>query len=319
MTAHDPADLEEQVEATLGRKAPYSRIPDWVTLHPDVEPQAIALYCVLAAHVNISRSDSLVWPTRLAMAEMLGYTRPQSVDKYIKQLEAIGAIDTEDFSRPNGAKGKRYTVHETPPDDFDGVHTLSAWYKRRREGLAAAGPAPKPGRPRKKTPAKADQVAEAPKPAAKKAAAPKPAAKEKTPEELALDEQARNGADRWWEQAGELVTKKKMGPLMGTPKQKSGYYLNVRTRIREALAAGYDSRVIWQALHDIGEWSPAKRELDRALRRLSGVRPSRANSHGRAPIFTNDQWQQNQPEQDATPAVPAAPDLAVFGVQSDGV
>ncbi|MEU0857433.1 hypothetical protein ABZ352_18615 [Streptomyces griseofuscus] len=318
MTAHDPADLEEQVEATLGRKAPYSRIPDWVTLHPDVEPQAVAVYCVLAAHVNISRSDSLVWPSRLAMAEMLGYSRPQSVDKYIKQLEAIGAIDTEDFTRPNGAKGKRYTVHETPPDDFDGVHTLAAWYKRRRDALAAAGGAAKPGRPRKAQPAAPapSEPRRAKKAApAKKAAARKKAAAEKSPEELLLDQRARKGADLWWETAKELVEKKRMGPLMGSPRARSGYYLNLVTRIKEALDAGYDSKVILQALESVGEWSPSKRELDRQLRRLTGVVPPRSGRGGRTPMFTNDQWDGKTP--DGAPAASTAPDLDVFGVESD--
>ncbi|MEU1221263.1 hypothetical protein [Streptomyces microflavus] len=317
MTRHDPDDLEEQAEATAGRRAPYSATPDWVVIHPDVEAQGKALYCVLNAHVNISKGDGLCWPSRLTMAEMLGYSRPQSMDKYLKQLEAIGAIDIEDWPRPNGAKGKRYTVHQTPPDDFDGITTVSQWHKRRRAALDAAG-APKPGRPRKETPATEKPPAR--KTAAKKTTAKKTTAKaqpEKSPEEQALDQRARKGADVWWERAKELVAAKSMGPLMGTPKARSGYYLNVVTRIREALAAEYDSKVILQALENIGEWSPAKRELDRELRRLSGIRAPRTGRGGRAPIFTNDQWTKGESPDSSTPPTPAAPDLDVFGVESD--
>lgn len=315
---HDPADLEEQVKVTRGRKAPFARVADWVTVHPDVEAQGKALYLVLAAHVNMERGDGLVWPSRLAMAEMLGWSRPQTVDKYIKQLEAIGAIDTDDFIRPNGAKGKLYTVHETPPDNYDGITSVSEWHNRRRKALAAAD-MPKPGRPRKETP-----TAEA-EPAKKTAAPPKKAAAKKTtatakpeksPEEQALDQRARKGADLWWERAKKLVTEKSMGPLMGTRRQKSGYYLNVVTRIREALAADYESKLILQALENVGEWSPAKRELDRELRRLSGVRAPRSGRSGRTPIFTNDQFKKDETTP-GSPPPPAAPDLDVFGVESD--
>jgi hypothetical protein len=325
VTSHDPADLEEQLEIVAGRKAPYTTVPDWVTLHPDLDPQAKALYNTIAAHVNVGRGDDEAWPTRLMLAEMLGFSREQSVDRYIRQLEEAGAIDTDrDYRRPNGAKGILYIVHQTPPDGYEGPQTLTAWYKRRRAALAAA-PSPKPGRPRK---AAAAAAAPAAKPVAKPAAPPKKTAakktaaakkppKEKTPEQIALDKQAQDGAEKWWERAKELVGERKMGPLMGNERQKSGYFLNVRTRIREALEAGYDSRLIWDALHEIREWSPAKREFDRALRRLSGIPTGNRGRPG--PLFRNDQWQQpSQPEQTGTvPQQSPAPPLEVFGIETD--
>ncbi|MGW7090124.1 hypothetical protein ACWGH2_42445 [Streptomyces sp. NPDC054871] len=326
MSAHVAEDLDEQYEIVAGRKAPFTMVPDWITLHDELDPQAKALYGVMAMHVNVSRKDGVAWPTRLAMAEMLGWTREQSPDKYIQQLEAAGAIDTEEFTRSNGARGKRYYVHQTPPSGYTGATTVAEWYQRRREALDATGPAPKPGRPRKnaaqlkaakatpaKKPAAAKSVDEKP---VKKTAAKKAAAKEKTPEELALVEKAQAGADKWWEEAKKLAAAKEMKPLMGTRRQRSGYYLNLRTKIRDALDAGYDSRIIWQALQQLREWSPAKREWESKLAELNGVRVPRRGGT-RTPIFTNAQWSKDEPQPGATPSAPAAPDLGVFGIQSD--
>ncbi|MER7937818.1 MULTISPECIES: hypothetical protein [unclassified Streptomyces] len=342
MTGHLPEDLDEQLEIVRGRKAPYTTVPDWVSIHADLDPQAKALYNVLAAHVNTSRDDTLVWPTRLSLAEMLGFSREQSVDKYIKQLVAVGAIDTEEIRRPNGSKGVLYTVHQTPPGDYDGPQTLSAWYARRRAALAAEGPKRKPGRPRKTaapaaTPAAggtsaapAEEVPDetAAKPSAKKPPAKKTAAKKTPPEEksraeVALDEVAKKAADGWWEELTGRVEKGLTGPLMGTPRAKSGYYLNLRTRIREAFAAGYTKHEVWKALCDLGEWSPAKREFDHALRRARGIPPPARGRH--RPIYQAQQWKTEQgqeeptaPEQEAGSAAGAAapPDLDAFGVEA---
>lgn len=322
MTGNELAELDEQFEVVVGRKAPLTMVPDWITLHEELEPQAKAVYNVLAMHVNVSRGDSECWPSRKTIAKILGYNREQSVDKYLDQLEAADAIERDnEYRRPNGAKGVLYIVHQTPPAGYKGPTSVGEYYKRRREALAAAGPARKPGRPRKTLAAAAEEKTAKPamtattkKTTTRKTAAKKTAeAKSKSPEEIALDERAQKGADLWWEEAKKLVEAKRMGPLMGSAKQKSGYYLNLRTRIREALDAGYDHRLVWRALHEIGEWSPSKRELDRTLRRLNGVRQQRG-ANGRGPLFTNDQWEQNQTDQ---PTPPAAPDLSVFGVQAD--
>ncbi|MFD3815240.1 hypothetical protein ACFWRZ_09245 [Streptomyces rubiginosohelvolus] len=320
MTAHAPEDLEEQYEVVAGRKAPYTTIPDWITVHDDLDPQAKAVYGVLAMHVNVQRGDDAAWPTRLVIAEMLNWNREQSPDKYIKQLVAEGAIDTEDFTRPNGAKGKRYYVHQTPPPGFTGATTVAEWYKRRREALAASNsPAPKVGRPRKAAPAQ--ETRSTPASAGKKATATKKAArtpKEQTPEELELAAKAQMGADWWWKEAKKLADAKKMKPLMGSKRQQSGYYLNLRTKIRDALDADYEPKIIWAALAELKEWSPAKREWESTLARLVGV-PAPRRSGGRAPIFTNEQWTQGGDTPGAPSTGSTTPDLSDYGFEDDDV
>ncbi|MEU7228951.1 hypothetical protein [Streptomyces chrestomyceticus] len=412
MTRHEMDELDEQIDIVIGRAAPFSMVPDWVTLYPGskshpkyrgkiLAPQAKAAYNSLLMHVNVTRGDSACWPSRLTIADILGFSREQSVDQYLDQLDDADAIDREPFTRPNGAKGIRYIVHQMPPAGFEGDTSVGQYYKRRRAEEArklSRGP----GRPRK---VKAEQAAapvtdsEQPAPAAppQETAAETAARavaeewwtqiqyladqgqvaplsteqhkerartnlvtrihdamaaghdvdliklvlqelgewgpakskfermlkrlKDKTPEDLALDKQAQKGATKWWEKAEKLVAAKRMGPLMAdTERQRTGYFLNLRTRIRTALAAGYDSRLIWQALENIGEWTPTKWALDKELRRLTGVPAPRSGHSGRAPIFTNDQWKQGDSggAYSAAPA-PAAPDLDVFGVESDDV
>ncbi|MFJ5142937.1 hypothetical protein [Streptomyces sp. NPDC088707] len=402
MTSQEVGELDEQFEVVVGRKAPFSMVPDWVTLFPGskshpkyrgkiLSPTAKAVYAVLAMHVNVARGDSTCWPSRKSIAGILGFSREQSVDPYLKELDAADAIDREPMTRPNGCKGVRYVVHQMPPAGYDGEETVGQHYKNRRDEEVlkmSAGP----GRPRKEPDAQpvsepADDSVETEADAGVRAVAERwwaeaqelvtqgqlaPLATDrqterakanltqrirdafaaghdtlliemvlrelgqwgpaksrfestlkrmqgKTPEELALDKQAQLGAKKWWEEAEKLVAAKKMGPLMSeTERQRTGYFHNLRTKIRAALAAGYDSRQIWKALGEIGEWSPAKREFDRALRRVSGVRTPGPRD-GRAPLFTNDQWKRDpQDQSDGTPASPSAgPDLSAFGIQID--
>ncbi|WP_442538480.1 hypothetical protein, partial [Streptomyces pseudogriseolus] len=166
-------------------------------------------------------------------------------------------------------------------------------------------PAPAPA----KVPAQKTAAKKAP---AKKAAAKPP--KEKTPEELELDELAQTAADAWWEEAKKMVANNDMGPLLGTPKTKSGKFLNLRTRIRAAFAAGYDKREIWRALHDLRQWSPPEWQFDKALQKVRGVRAPRTN--GPTPLFRNGQWQQDTPQAEGAQHAPAVPDVSEFGLQA---
>jgi hypothetical protein len=319
VSAHDPDDLAEQFEAVVGRKAPWTIVPDWITLHDDLEPQAKAVYGVLAMHVNVQAKDDAAWPSRKMIAEMLGWSREQSPDKYIKQLEAAGAIDTEPMTRPNGAKGKRYIVHQTPPPGYTGPTTVAEWYRRRREALATSGPAPTPGRPRRA--AAAVKTSEQPKVAkkaaqARKTATPKP--RKKTPEEELLDQRADKGAHLWWDEiAPALVDAKKMPRLTGTPKQRSSKFLGLRGMIRGALEAEYEPEQILAALRELRVWLPSAPAFDAALGRQDGVQAQPSPGRGGQPIFKNDQWQQH--ERTGDDDAPPAPSLDVFGVRTDAV
>lgn len=125
-----------------GRRAPFSQVGDWVVVSPWVEPTGKAAYWALEAMTwrenepgsgNARDAD----PSREALAEVLGFSRAQSVDRYLEQLVSINAIDR--IARPGYTT--RYVVHQTPPDDYDGVRSMAEWHRqraRRKEAEAAA-------------------------------------------------------------------------------------------------------------------------------------------------------------------------------------
>ncbi|MFJ4342682.1 hypothetical protein [Streptomyces sp. NPDC088915] len=357
MTEQVLADIDEQLKIVSGRRAPFTMVPEWVTVHEELQPQAKALYGALAMHVNISRNDGKVWPTRLALSNMLGWSREQSVDPYIKQLVKAGAITVEDYRRSDGSMGKIYYVHETEPTWHTGPRTVAEFYVLHREKVKAmkaakkatkkaesadgpSTPAPTADRrgstppaakkatssrtkkavdPAETAPAVPDTSAAPEQEPAPAAAAPKAKAtkarKEKTPEEIALDKLADEGAHRWWDvEAPKLVAEKKMTSFMGN---SSSAFLAVRTLIRQALAAkpnSYAPHVIMAALIDGAQWSPHRTAFDKALRRVSGVQA--ATGTGRPRLYRDSQWGQDKPTApsavSAEPYVPPADEFAVL-------
>lgn len=110
--------------------------PHWVVFSGASAP-AQALYTALQAHVNGEREDGLAWPGMDVLAQILGYRHRQSIAKFVKELVTLGAIDV---TVQKWAKGRRniYTVHETPPDGYQGPRDQADFYRRRK---AAAPPA----------------------------------------------------------------------------------------------------------------------------------------------------------------------------------
>lgn len=330
------ADIDEQMKIVSGRRAPFTMVPEWVTVHRDLQPQAKALYDALAAHVNIGRNDSKAWPTRLALADMLGWSREQSVDPYIKQLVKAGAITVEEYRRSDGSIGKIYYVHQTEPEWHEGPRTLAEFYVLHREKVKAAKAAKAakkkaaPARAPKAKPEPAPKPQDAPTapepaepPAAPEntAAPAKPKAKakkkEKTPEEVQLDQLADDGAHRWWDvEAPKLVAEKKMTSFMGN---SSNAFLAVRTLIRQALAAKphpYEPHQIMAALINAAQWAPARNQFDQALRRVSGVQA--AARTGPTRLYQDSQWAQHKPADGSSgPAQPTVPPADEFAVLDD--
>lgn len=113
---------------TVGRmRAPFTQVPQWVYLN--VSPVAVALYVVLAGHVNQRRGDSIVWPGMDALAKLLRYKRAQSLEPYLKELQEVGAIDITRRRYANGMRARNlYTIHFEPPEDFAGQQTLDDFY-----------------------------------------------------------------------------------------------------------------------------------------------------------------------------------------------
>jgi hypothetical protein len=64
-----------------------------------ISKEAGWLYIVLLGHHNRTRKDNDVWPSRQVLAEGMGLSKPQSVDKYLAELRDAGLIVSEQRKR----------------------------------------------------------------------------------------------------------------------------------------------------------------------------------------------------------------------------
>ncbi|WP_143079131.1 hypothetical protein [Streptomyces monashensis] len=126
----DPTALDHTLEVTLGRRAPFTQVGDWVLLS-GADSDARTLYWALSAHLNASRDDNEVWPGLLTLARILGLKKPENVTKYMLQLEVIGAVEVI-RSTTGLVRRNRYIVHQTPPSGYCGPRSMADWYALNR-------------------------------------------------------------------------------------------------------------------------------------------------------------------------------------------
>ncbi|WP_131787344.1 helix-turn-helix domain-containing protein, partial [Protofrankia symbiont of Coriaria ruscifolia] len=132
-TGQTSADLDEQIEIAVGRRAPYTQLGDWVALS-GITDHAKALYWHLSMHINTRRGDTEVWPTRDVLAEWSGFSRPNSIDRYLTELVDLGAIEIVTSRYANGMRSRNcYMIHQSPPAGYTGPTSLAEFYERRRE------------------------------------------------------------------------------------------------------------------------------------------------------------------------------------------
>lgn len=135
--------MTEPIPPTRKPALPFVMVPHWLVLTP-ISPQAIAVYTVLAGHVNqTDPANREAWPTQKRIAAMLGFKDPDSVHQYIRELENVEAITVRRGRHPLQPMRKRnyYTVrlafdpapdsaptlmfadftHELDGDEFDDV------------------------------------------------------------------------------------------------------------------------------------------------------------------------------------------------------
>ncbi|WP_431776458.1 hypothetical protein [Streptomyces cucumeris] len=127
----DPNAADETIEVTLGRRAPFSQLGDWV-LFSGADSDARTLYWGLSAHINTSeRSDNEVWPGLATLARILQLKKPENVSKFMLQLEVIGAVEVV-RTMVGLVRRNRYIVHQTPPASHTGARSTSEWYALNR-------------------------------------------------------------------------------------------------------------------------------------------------------------------------------------------
>lgn len=147
-----------------GRRAPYTQLGDWVMLAPTdvVRHAAKVLYWALSAHLTVKQDDDTepelrVNPTLEMLAAMLGFSRKDKLLPYIDDLEALGAIEVDSELVPGEGNRRRntYTIHQSPPPEYDHYESLGEFYRAFRKAKAveraarkaarAAGTEPVPG------------------------------------------------------------------------------------------------------------------------------------------------------------------------------
>ena len=112
------------------RREPFATAPHLWIICAWLSPQAQALYTILRAHA-VEGGGSVAFPGQQALADLLGFSRRQSVIRYLRELESAGAIT---ITRRVIGRARRnvYEIHETPPPDYTGPRTLAQFYERRR-------------------------------------------------------------------------------------------------------------------------------------------------------------------------------------------
>lgn len=142
----DEEELGTELEP--GREPPpFTQAPDWVAL-ADISPTARHLHTVLSAHINQRRAGQrVVWPSTRSLAKILNLSRRDKVSPFIAELVKLGAIDKARRGMP---ARNVYVIHQMPPQGYTGPLSVSEWYERHRDELAAEAAADDTARAAKK-------------------------------------------------------------------------------------------------------------------------------------------------------------------------
>jgi hypothetical protein len=118
----------------------FTQTPQWTLLMLSLSDAGYRAYSLLLAHVNTERDDTVVWPHQKSLAAMLG-KRPEAVSRVInKELKPLGLVDVEPVRYGANKSRQRniYTVHEEPPEGWEGCASISEWYATNRPEVGKA-------------------------------------------------------------------------------------------------------------------------------------------------------------------------------------
>lgn len=125
--------MTDPSQTLVEERETFVQIPDWVLLHPQLSAPAVRLYGVLKRYARMSER---AWPGRKALAGHLGCSE-DSVDRYVKQLRDVGAVDvTHRWITAPGYGETGQIVLEPGPGR---IHTSSIYRLRWHEPAVANG------------------------------------------------------------------------------------------------------------------------------------------------------------------------------------
>ncbi|RIH58741.1 hypothetical protein D3C59_32880 [Streptomyces sp. SHP22-7] len=120
----------EPFEVEAEDDVPFVQLGHWVALS-GVSAGALALYWMLAMHLNRTRGDRYVWPTTAVLAHMMGYSRGDKIKRFVDELVAIGAIRVITVPDLRGPQKRNvYRLRRNPPEGYAGPVSLGAFYKQ---------------------------------------------------------------------------------------------------------------------------------------------------------------------------------------------
>lgn len=121
---------QEHIGVSLNKINPFVIAPHWL-LTSNVSDTAFRIYCILRAHINEQTGEE-AYPSKDAIAAMLGMKKTDSLDPHMKQLVAVGAIEI--IREQRGARRRnRYRIATDAPRGT--YASLGDWYKARKEQL----------------------------------------------------------------------------------------------------------------------------------------------------------------------------------------
>jgi hypothetical protein len=120
----------EPFEVEAEDDVPFVQLGHWVALS-GVSAGALALYWMLAMHLNRTRGDRYVWPTTAVLAHMMGYSRGDKIKRFVDELVAIGAIRVITVPDLRGPQKRNvYRLRRNPPEGYAGPVSLGAFYRQ---------------------------------------------------------------------------------------------------------------------------------------------------------------------------------------------
>lgn len=137
-------DQSSGIFARKGRRAPFTQVPEWVMLHPELSDTGYRVYCILLAHVNGQKGDGRAYPGQKAVGLMINRHR-NTIGKVINdELQPLGMVEVEVERYGTNSSRRRnvYIVHELPPEEYAGVDSITDWHEAHGKNAGRFGGTP---------------------------------------------------------------------------------------------------------------------------------------------------------------------------------
>ena len=111
---------------------PFVLAHHWVLLAP-ISPTARQLYLLMAMHLNPNRASAEVWPSKNALAKMMGLSKPASLDRYLTELYDAQMVRATSTTLSGGMRARNhYTLRTRPPKGWRSPTSVGEWYTQNR-------------------------------------------------------------------------------------------------------------------------------------------------------------------------------------------